>query len=221
METIWIIGAGKFGRLACSRLAGRYRVVLVDASEKQLAKIAQQGVICRNQDGIQYLAEHLFPDTKVDWIVPCLPIHLAWQWCRIKTGNDRLRPEAIDHAITADLPNPFHPEPTHIYVSHADFVCPDDCEEPEAYCTRTKQPRKMPMYSLVKSLSFQEFQPMVIQSHQIAPGVGGIRPKQLFKLLSDIKNGNNRILVCTACKCHGVITGGRVLRRNLDKDGES
>lgn len=211
METVWIMGAGRFGRLAASRLAGAYRIIMVDASEKQLEKVTHPGVHCRYQDGVQYLDEHLFPDTDAAWIIPCLPVHLAWEWCCKKLGSRRLISHTVDRDIKAVLPNPIQSCTTHIYVSHADFVCPDNCSEPDTICTKTGQPRKKPMYSLLESMHFKDYKPLVIRSHQIGPGVGGYSPGQLYQLLTDIKNAENKILVSTACKCHGVMTGGRVL----------
>jgi len=56
------------------------------------------------------------------------------------------------------------------------------------------------------------FQSLVIQSHQLGPGIGGYRPAMLFELLERVKQAGSALLVSTACRCHGVVTG---MARNI------
>ncbi len=111
------------------------------------------------------------------------------------------------------LPRPVRGPVGDIYVTHADFLCPDDCPEPALTCTVTKEPRQPDMYGLLERIRFQNFEPVVVQSRQLGPGVGGYRPDALFTLLSRLeKESGGTYLAATACRCHGVLTGIEVGR---------
>ena len=209
VQNAWIIGAGRFGALAADRLKNRYRITLVDLDQAALERIEIPGTTKIRQDGIQYLLEHLTPDTGGIWVVPCLPIHLAWEWGRRVIGPDRLIPFAPPVELDLHLPNSIRPGGPHVYVSNADFTCPENCSEPGETCTSTGRPRKKDMYARVESIRFRDFCPIVLKSRQLAPGVGGYRPYDLFHLADRITGTNGNLLVTTACRCHGVITGGR------------
>lgn len=207
METIWIIGAGLFGRLAVKRLQKNFHLVIVDIDKRQLNAIEDSNITLEQGDGVQYLADNLCPETKVDWIIPTLPVHLAWEWSQKKVGIHSLTTRIITDEIDPLLPHSVRGSQSQIYVSHADFICPDNCIEPDHFCTYTKKPRKKDMYLLLESLSFRGYQPLVIKSRQLAPGIGGYRPADLFNLSDKIEQTKGELLICTACRCHGVITG--------------
>ena len=105
------------------------------------------------------------------------------------------------------VPNPIRGPEGNLYVSHADFKCPADCDEPRDICTVTRQMRKQDMFELVGNLYFEQFSALNIRSHQLGPGIGGYRPEQLFHLIGNVKRAQGPILLSTACRCHGVITG--------------
>lgn len=207
MQTAWIIGAGTFGYMAAKKLNTEYRIVLVDTDAECLDKITLSDIEKVHDDGVKYLAENLDEKSEVSWIVPCLPMHLAWEWCREKIGPAGLVPNEPPLELDRLLPHPMRTPGPHIYVSHADFVCPAHCSEPDARCTVTRQPRKPDMDGLLESVSVQGFRPAVLKSRQLAPGVGGYRPKDLFTLLKQVKTATKDLLICTACRCHGVVTG--------------
>jgi len=212
METIWIIGVGHFGLLAAERLstgASRH-LVLVDLIQENLLRAAGPNRTLVLGDGIQFLEDHLCRDNLPEWVVPALPVHLAAQWCHRQLGT-RIRPIPLPSEIDACLPNPFRGADGNLYVSHASFKCPDDCAEPQGRCTVTRQPRKRNMFDLLGELAFSSFQPLVIRSHQLKPGVGGYRPGQLHALLEKAEMTQGDLLICTACRCHGVITAFRRL----------
>ncbi|MDM8556557.1 potassium transporter [Desulfococcaceae bacterium HSG7] len=209
-KTIWIIGIGKFGWRAYRRLAEASedtRFVLVDPLQENLQRA--QGPRCTliKSDGIIYLQENLHTTNKPDWIIPALPIHLAAEWCQVRLGVQRLRRCEIPPALDALLPNPMRGQDGNIYTSHADFKCPADCEEPDDFCTITRKPHKKSMFALLEELNIPHFHSKVIRSCQLGPGIGGYRPESLFKLLADIRQSRTPLLVSTACRCHGVVTG--------------
>jgi hypothetical protein len=211
METIWIIGAGGFGMRAVTALSRRHKnlkILLVDRDCEKLD--TARGLDCTlvDSDGVDYLKTHLKPGNLPLWIVPAVPVHLAWEWCRKKLGTEAVSSVAISSDIDGQLPNPMHGANGDIYVSHADFICPVNCSEPDDICTVTRKPRKQEMFKLLAQLQFENFFSLVLQSQQLAPGVGGYPSAALFSLLEKIKGVDGPFLVSTACRCHGVISGG-------------
>ncbi len=207
MQTVWIIGAGTFGQLAVARLKKRYQITLVDPDASMLDSINTPGIGKIVDDGIDFMAQNLQKSTDVSFVVPCLPVHLAFEWCQKIIGPESLRSEPLPEKLDALLPNPMRGQDSHIYVSHADFICPDNCSEPDSICSHTGQPRKKDMFALLESITFKDYKPVVLQSRQLAPGVGGYSPKDLYALLKKIENTKGNLMICTACRCHGVVTG--------------
>ena len=216
METIWIIGAGKFGQHALKGLAKRSEAthfVVVDPQDFDLSlalhETTSHTVEYIPEDGIHFLTENLKPDTvnTPSWIIPALPLHLAALWCQSVLTPEMLSSIEIPMEIDPMLPNPMRGNNKDLYVSHAGFLCPSNCNEPDDYCTVTRSPRKPDMFRILGALGLPGFRSFVIRSHQLGPGIGGYRPTALFQLLDQIKTHDKRLLVCTACRCHGVITG--------------
>ncbi len=210
--TAFIIGSGVFGCLAAGRLKEKFGVTLVDPDRAALDRAAVPGInrVCR--DGIKFLAEQLETAPDQTWIVPCLPKHLAWEFCRQQAGHDRLILQEPPQQLERLLPNPVRGEKGHLYTSHADFLCPDNCCEPAGHCTVTQKERKENMFSLIDSVSISGCTPLVIQSRQLAPGVGGYLRADLLELCTKVCSCHGRILVATACRCHGVVTFCQVQR---------
>ena len=59
----------------------------------------------------------------------------------------------------------------------------------------------------IGEIQYKPYRAMVIRSHQLGPGIGGYRPEQLFELLDRVERSKGPLLIGTACRCHGVITG--------------
>ncbi len=209
-KTIWIIGVGKFGWRAYRKLAEASEdthFVLADSLQKNLQRAKGPRCTLIKSDGIIYLQQNLQTTNKPDWIIPALPVHLAAEWCQARLGIKRLRRCEIPATLDSLLPNPMRGQDGNIYTSHADFKCPGNCEEPDDLCTVTRKPRKKNMFALLEELNIPNYHSRVIRSHQLGPGIGGYRPEQLFQLLADIRHSRIPLLVSTACRCHGVITG--------------
>jgi len=210
METVWIIGGGRFGLRAAKYLLKQdkaFQVVLVDRDQKKLDQARELNCMTELADGIAYLNIHLKSGNLPAWIVPALPVHLAWEWCRMQLGQKVLIPLDISSEIDGLLPNPMRGPEGNIYVSHADFICPAHCNEPHDTCTVTQQPQKLEMFKLLSQLRFKDFSSLVIQSHQLGPGVGGYGPGALFSLIERIEVQKDPFLLSTACRCHAVISG--------------
>jgi hypothetical protein len=212
MKQVWIIGGGRFGLRAAryfleqSDIAAA--VTLVDRDRQCLSEAQSLGCTTVAGDGVDFLFNELTRTRKPDWVVPAVPLHLAWEWCRLTLGTDRLVSCSLPDDIDRDLPHPFRGEDNQIYVSHADFLCPPNCLEPDDRCTMTQKPRKKDMFRLIAELNLPQISCFVLQSRQLGPGVGGYAPMHLFDLAARISRQHGRCLVATACRCHGVISGG-------------
>ena len=212
MKEIWIIGAGRFGRLAAERLTGKIKdlhLVLVDSKEEKLRKAMGPGRRLVRSEGAAYLVEHLSAseETHPDWIVPAVPVHLAAEWFLLDQKGKNFQRTPVPEKIDPLLPNPMRVENGNVFVSHADFLCPDDCAEPANICTFTGKPRKQNMFELLGEIEFPPWKSLVIRSHQLGAGVGGYRVKELFGLARRIEEAEGPVLLSTACRCHGVMTG--------------
>jgi hypothetical protein len=214
MKQIWIIGSGGFGLRAARYFLGqtepRVEVTLVDRDRQCLEKAELPGCATVAGDGVDFLFRNMTRTQGPDWVVPAVPVHLAWEWCRLELGSRRLRSYPLPENIDVCLPHPMRGSDTQIYVSHADFLCPPNCNEPDDHCTVTRKPRKKDMFQIIADLDHSWGVPFVIQSRQLGPGVGGYTPADLYTLADRISIHSGRCLVATACRCHGVISGGLV-----------
>jgi hypothetical protein len=210
MGEIWIIGLGQFGYIAFQRLSKileNSHFVLVDPLEENLRKGKSPISSLRVFDGVEFLIRYLEKARKPDWIIPALPVHLAAEWLLLHLGPERLRRISLPAEIETLAPNPIWGPEGNLYVSHADFKCPDDCDEPQDICAITGNVRKQNMFEILGNLEVGRFRALNIQSHQLAPGVGGYRPEQLFELMEKVWQARGAVMVSTACRCHGALTG--------------
>jgi hypothetical protein len=210
MEEIWIIGIGRFGSIAFQRMAKARKdrhFVLVDPVEEKLLGCKSPTSTLEICDGVEFLEKNLQQDRKPNWIIPALPLHLAAEWLLLNLGPKRVRRISLPSELAKLVPNPLYEPGGNLYVSHADFRCPHDCDEPADTCTITRKSRKHNMYDFLGSLHLEPFKPLNIRSHQLGPGIGGYRAEQLFDLRETLEQTTGPVLLSTACRCHGVITG--------------
>ena len=209
MHHFWIIGGGKFGLKAANELARANpsgQITIVEREKTVCRQISRLGyqVVC--MDAIQYLDRYLISTHDPDWIVPAIPVHVAFEWIRVKLSTrNKLQRIPVPAELAGELPNPIKGPAGQLYVSIADFKCPDNCPEPAEICTHTGRPRPMILHEFLKKIQYQNFKSIVIRSHQLAPGVGGYKPQELFKVLNKIQRAQQPVLLSTACSCHGVM----------------
>jgi hypothetical protein len=157
-------------------------------------------------EGIRFLEQNLITTDTPDWIVPAIPLHVAYEWIKAKLSrNYDLRPLDIPAHLKKVLPNPFARDSGQLYISNADFICPENCSEPNEFCTVTGKPRPRILHQFLAEVRHKHFQSLALCSHQLAAGIGGYRPKALFDALGKIKASHNPVLLSTACRCHGVL----------------
>ena len=206
-HTYLVIGCGHFGSRATEKLLRKdphSKIVVVDKNKRKLQKISRLPVETALSDGVAYLNQFLSLGRKVDYIVPAVPFHLAFEFIQL-----RLRPfgaKRVKVPVLLRVPNPVAGRTGDLYTSFADFLCSEDCPEPAQYCTITKKRRPKPLYRILNELE-GAVESRVIRSLQLAPGVGGFKPEALLDLLKNIEKRtklHQSILVSTASRCHGV-----------------
>jgi hypothetical protein len=213
MNEIWIIGIGQFGLHAVHSLAKEHpnaHLTLVDPIESHLMRASGPNRTLALEDGVAFTDHHLpSSEVKPDWIVPALPVHLAAEWC-LKKQESRMRRCDVPDSIDSLVPNAMHGGDGDVYTSHATFRCPETCCEPAELCSVTTEPRKKNMFEILGDIRLPDFEPLIIRSHQLGPGIGGYRPEALFALNKHLDSVSGGVLLGTACRCHGVVTGLRL-----------
>ena len=216
----WIIGAGKFGSRAAHYLTGKdkdARILLIDSNPDTLKGWKGQ-VDTVQADAITFLERHLDGGndmTLPDWIVPAIPIHVAFEWirCTLKS-NLHVTPISVPENLTSFVPHPVWGKNGELYASYAKFTCPEDCPEPPGLCTVTGKPRKTDLYHVLEKVEIKDFRSVVIRSRQLAPGVGGYTAHALINARNETGQSEGKVFVSTACCCHGVVHALHVRKRH-------
>ena len=175
--TIWVLGSGDFGGRAVKQLARRYDatdIVLVDPSQQALKAAYLPGINSVCEDGVAFLVRELTGRDSPDWIVPALPVHLVWELAKRRvTGLERF---ALPDSLVASLPNVMVGASKDVYVSHADFICPPNCSEPDQICTRTGEARKEDMFAWLRKKARMRCLFSLSAAYNWGRGLGGISP---------------------------------------------
>jgi hypothetical protein len=204
-----VLGAGRFGQLACQRLSANdaeAEIFLVDQDAQQLAAAAPISAVRPVQmTAATYLAKCLTSAAPPDWIIPAIPQHVAFDWLRQqRPAGEVWRQIPVPLAVGQGLPFAQPGTSRELYLSLGTWQCPDDCPEPPEICYLTGLPRKFNLYDYLAKFSLQDYIAVVIRSHQLAPGVGGYRPEDLWQLRRQVNTATGKIIISTACCCHGV-----------------
>ncbi len=206
MKAYLIIGCGRFGSRAVEKLLQKHpppRIIVIDKDRRAVQKVSRLPVETQVSDGLSYLSQFLSEDQKVDYIIPAVPIHLAYEF--LLTELKSIGAKRVKLPFLPNLPNPDIGKTGDLYTSFADFICSEECPEPAKYCNATKEKRVNPLYKILNDLR-GNFESRVIRSQQLGPGIGGFRPEVILKLLKHLerKDSARLILISTASRCHGV-----------------
>ena len=205
-----ILGAGHFGRRALQKTSLAFPgapITIVDHQQEALTACQRDySVNTVNADGITYLTSLDNEPKQYLWIIPSIPIHVVFEWSKTQLT------QAVCHITVPDeilqqLPNPVSGKQGTVYMSHASFRCPDNCPEPVDHCFVTGQTRTIALYEQLAALNNPLYLSIVIQSHQLMPGVGGFKFDDLKNILPQIESSTKPVLLSTACRCHGVMNG--------------
>ncbi len=211
MARYLILGAGRFGRLALERLGALdpqavfwvvdRRAPALDAA-RDLAPATTHWL---EAEAGAFLAEGLKNTGAWDWLIPAIPEHVAFSWLQQGplAGKGWIVQEAPARLATL-TPVAVRGREGELYLSRARHLCPDDCAEPQV-CPATGEPRETPLYEELAALEMPGFRTAVIPSLQLAPGVGGFSPGRLTALAQDLAGLAGKVLIATACRCHGVV----------------
>lgn len=206
---IYILGAGNFGMRAAQSLRSKSPeagITVVDVDKQALKEAADLGFEAAPMDAISFLMLNEWRMAAQDWIVPAVPVHVVYEWARQKLRREAVFEElSVPEEVEALLPNPIRGEKGQIYATNATFMCPDDCPEPEDVCTVTGQPRPQVLCNTLTDLAVAGFRSVTIVSSQLAPGTGGFQLVAFRHAMAEIKAEPGKVLLSTACKCHGVI----------------
>lgn len=210
-EDIWVLGAGRFGELAVKRLSRRLpqaRLAVIDVRPDRLDRIRSEygapSLTVHEGDGILLLEREDLPGDL--WVVPAVPRHVAFQWLvnqLNRSGTAAVLP--VPREVDEQVPNPYRVSGGTVYSSHATFLCPDSCSEPEDICTYTRRPRPTSLFEILSRIQVPEHRAVVVRSRQLAPGVGGYPMAQLCSTRDRICSHPGRFIIATSCRCHGVI----------------
>jgi len=212
MASYLILGAGKFGRLALKRLARQDAAasfVVVDRDPAALAMTLDgvPGWTRVASEAAAFLVQHLRDDGRWDWIIPMVPVHVAFDWLMEgPLAGSAWKPAAAPEALARLIPVARRGPHGELYLSRASHLCPDDCAEPEV-CPVTGESRDLPLHQELACLHLAGYEIRVIASRQLAPGVGGYSPRRLLDLAREMGALKGNVLIATACRCHGVGDG--------------
>ena len=214
MASFLILGAGKFGLMALKRLSAQdpeARFVVVDRQVAALAQVRSLGVAAADlveAEAADYLAAHLGPRFPWEWLIPMVPVHVAYVW--LLEGPLAGQGWGPAEEVPEDLKNlaalAIRGSAGELYLSRATHVCPSDCAEPEV-CPVTGEERGQPLFSKLAEASRPELPLFVVASQKLAPGVGGYSPHKLVELADQVAAASGPVLVATACRCHAVVHG--------------
>ncbi len=205
----YILGSGHFGSRAFFVLQPRFQpagLTVVDKRYNKLKKIITKGGNAVVMDAISFLQSSKEKMDIDDWIIPAVPIHVAYEWLRQELITETVfKSIPVPKELEALLPNPIQGVNGELYASNADFLCPEDCDEPDQYCTVTGEPRPQILSDTLSGLKLSDYHSICIVSSQLAPGVGGFQCRALLQTKKELKTHPGKYLLSTSCKCHSVI----------------
>lgn len=209
-EEVWILGGGRFGRHAVEMIQKQTSTAAITVVDRQVIHELPSAVEFVHGDAVAWLVEHLAEDTAAGKIIPAVPVHLLAEWLKRKilSAGGGVHSVEIAEGLLKNFPNPYRLNPSQLAVSHADFLCPSSCIEPEEVCTYTQQPRPTPLYDFLQKQPCGDFTPLIVRSRQFGSGVGGYYSEDFWDLLKRVVSlPKIPLLIGTACKCHGIVDG--------------
>jgi hypothetical protein len=209
MQEFWIIGGGKFGRRAAEtigRAGAAADILIVEKNPGRCRTLLSDGFQVIEADGIDFLKSRLVSPLQKQWVVAAAPVHVAYEWVRARLpAGVRFEPQSLPAEMDGLLPNAMRGAEGQWVASNADFICPPDCPESGSVCSFTGRKRPRRMHAFLRRIHVPGVKILVVRSCQLAPGVGGLRPRDLFEALHQIQITRPPFILATACKCHAVL----------------
>jgi len=201
---VYILGAGNLGSRAAVETAARW-----PSCELHIADIRTSipddlpGIHHTGTEAMDLLCENLDQSSPDDIVIPCIPVHAAFNWVLSHLGFCI----PVPVRLMEKLPGAVVGVDGCIYSALSDFNCPDDCPEPAGYCTISGEERGSPMYEIMASIQERSYSALAVRSVQLFPGIAAITSGILFDLLNEARRKKGRYLISTASKCIGVVHG--------------
>ncbi len=214
-------------RLAWKEAAAKFVVVDQEARAlKEAQALNPESATWIEAEAVAYLAENLSAPPPWSWVLPMVPVHVAYAWLRrtAAVGPD-WQTLPVPSALEAVVPVSFRGQEGQLYLSRARHLCPDDCPEPPEGCPVSGIRWERPLFEELQRMSLPGWRVLVIPSEQLAPGIGGYRPELLQTLAEEVAQADPPafFLIVTACRCHGVVHalghGQRALSREPHAEG--
>jgi hypothetical protein len=157
-------------------------------------------------EAVTFLVEHFSEALLWDWLIPMVPEHVAFAWLRQgPLQGSHWEVIEVPESVGQGLPYARRGEKGELYLSRAGHLCPDDCWEPDSVCPVSGESRETALFEDLATLKVAGFQVEVIASRQLAEGVGGYPTRRLAALAQKLKSFKGKVLIATACRCHGVM----------------
>jgi len=212
---VLVIGGGKFGFLAIKKLFQKIKVVVDPIPSSELLKLCQKlGVHLWREDGQRVVQAILNNAVVPRWILPCLPVHLLVEWLRLdlEVKNLKLVISPVPQEAILKLPLVVFELCKVWYLSLADSICLFNCQEPTKYCLKTGKLRGRDLYLRLADINIPNFCTAVLRSHQLLPGIGALKVKEMFILRDRLIYYGGNWLIATSCRCHGVLQAVKIIR---------
>ena len=201
-KPVTIIGAGRAGKRALEVLTelGFSRIRVIDPDPRALEPLRSLAEPVA-ADGVEWLSRGNGNVLRGEWLVPTLPVHLVFQWLLAVLGR-RARQVEVPARAVADLPGLMETRDKGYTASLAQGLCPSDCDERKGCAWTRAQPYTLPQ---ALSLRSRKWPLELVRSRALAPGLGGYPRSVLERLKNNLESRQGRVMVATACRCHGVI----------------
>lgn len=195
------------------------RVLVVDRNADCAASVEFAGeplVKIALGDWVSYLGGYLETARAAEahLVPPPIGPHVALEWLKLALafGAGEATLEQTPLGRGAGLPYEHLDSRGNFFLSHAGWLCPTNCYEPEV-CPATKGPRDWSMPETVRSLA-SDARPdldgvMVLHSRHLGYGISTIPMRELLgardRAVALAAVGEAHIMVATVSHCHGVL----------------
>lgn len=186
-------------------------------------------LLLRNISIINELLEST--EIQFQYIIPVVPLHLTALIVQniLKKNNYEIMPDEKNCTQTVrnlkkDILLNHNCEEGVVYLSYAKEgeTCPDDCPGPPNYCPNFNREKPITITKYIQIffdvsnnfnlLNNKDLLVISIHSFQLIPGLGGLRGKDLYNIISElsinlkkIQKNKMKTIITTSCNCHGVI----------------
>jgi len=200
-----IVGGGKYGTAAAGYLRARgIPFILVDPDPCCAAAHTLQctGESSRFVPGGIGEALRVFLSCSPDRVFPAAPVHVAAEMVSAAFGL-REYPGGISALLASISPRlPVGTRGGSVFLSlNRDSTCIPACPSPNL-CPVTGEDRSFPLHEQLRRQLPDAF---ILESIQVAPGLGAVRGSDLMTVFERCRE-MERATIATACRCHGVVT---------------